>query len=171
MTIASGCGTAEDAATLQWMGNGQATSSFGMGFPVPVRGLHVSVDSIVLCRSGNGPDPKITRAAFVEDGSAVQVAAFASRTRTANETMFGSSLAGLADAGFPQGNVSVGTPCDGSTDKVTELGITAQSQTAPKAIAKTLRLTYESAGRTADADIPLTLVLCVGGTTNAPCGP
>lgn len=88
--------------------------------------------SIVLCRSGEGPDPKITHAVFVEDDSAVQVTAFASRTRTADETMLGSNVGGLADAGFAQGNASVGTPCDADAGKVTELGITARSETAKR---------------------------------------
>lgn len=103
-----------------------------MGFPIPVQGQEVTLGSIVLCRSGEGPDPKITRAVFVEDDSAVQVTAFASRTRTADETMLDSNLGGLADAGFAQGNASVGTPCDADAGKVTELGITARSETAPK---------------------------------------
>src|SRR4051794_21414949 len=69
----SSCRHTDDVAVLAWVGND--TSSFGLGLPLPGGSQHVSLGSIVLCRTGAGPDPRITRAAFVDNGSAVQVTA------------------------------------------------------------------------------------------------
>ena len=171
LACVAGCDQPEESASLVWAGAGHDTSGFGVGIPIPKADQPVSVGSIVLCRTGNGPDPTITNVAFVEDGNSVKVPEFASRTRSQGEMMLGSVLGGLKEAGFSDPSNSVTTACGGEGGSVTELGITAQSSARAKAIAKTLRVTYTSGTRSAATDIPLSLVLCVSKASTEPCRP